>query len=125
MTDTITISLVYADSSSPEHTTCGLRANCAQAALNTLVYHIQRETVSLSGFARIKRVTKRDARRLAERLYGKTNALNIITDFTAAILVTSLNASIDAALAEANATLTKPRKQSKANEVGPIIHLVK
>ena len=122
--NTITISLVYANSSIPEQTTVCLRDNCGQAALNTLVYHIQRETAWLSGYGiRVKGVTKTDAKQTADRLFGKTHALSIITDYTAAALVTNLNAAIDAALAEANAALTKPSKPKGG--FGPVIHMTK
>lgn len=120
--NTITISLVYASPSIAEETTCRLRDNCAQAALNTLVYGIQRDTAWLAGYGTvIKDLTKTDAKQTADRLYSKTNALNIITDYTAASLVTSLNAAIDAALAQANAALTKKPKGG----FGPVIHMVK
>ncbi len=127
MTNTITLS--YSNAAHDIVTAdCSLRENCITAALNTLVYRIQCETVSLSEFgSKIKGVTKTDARLCAERQLAKCAAIDCLTNYSATPLVRQLHNDITAALCKANAALTKPSKQSKASEAcfGPIIHLVK
>ena len=120
-----TITLSYSNAAHDIVTTdCTLRENCITAALNTLVYRIQCETVSLSEFgSKIKGVTKTDARRSAERQLAKCAAIDCLTNYSATPLVRQLHEDITAALCKANAALTKPSKPQGG--FGPVIHMVK
>lgn len=124
MTNANTITLSYSNAAHDIVTgDCTLRENCITAALNTLVYHIQLETVSLSNFGtKIKGVTKTDASRCAERQYAKCAAIECLTNYSAAAMVSQLHGDITAALAKANAALTKPSKPQGG--AGPEIHLI-
>ena len=123
MTNANTITLSYSNAAHNIVTAdCSLRENCVQAALNTLIYRIQCETVSLSRFGtKIKGVTKTDAKFTADRLLAKCDAINSLTNYSALPLITQLHEDIIAALAKANAALTK----KPSGGFGPVIHMTK
>lgn len=124
MTNANTITISYSNADNIVTADCSLRENCITAALNTLVYQIQCGTISLSNFGtKIKGVNKTDARDLASQLEGRVYAITILTHYTATALCNQLRDDIDAALAEANAALTKPSKPKGG--FGPVIHMVK
>ena len=129
MTNANTITLSYSNFADHEiiTTDCTLRENCITAALNTLVYEIQCGTISLSNYGtKIKGVNKTDARDMATGLEAKCLAINSLTYYSAAALISQLREDITAALIKANAALTKPSKPSTPQGgLGPVIHMIK
>jgi hypothetical protein len=92
------------------------REDCPQAAINTLVYGIQAQTNYLANHgtrvlayrdARVKGVTKTQARHMATVLIAQVNALGIMGGFQSCPeLICRMTRDIDAALLKALTALT-------------------
>jgi hypothetical protein len=106
-----TLVITFSTPSNPVETrTVRLRENCAQAALNTLVYQIQSQTIYLSNLGRlVKGVTLTDARLTASDLRAQCRAINCLTDFSASNIVGRLMEDIDIAMAKATQQLKRTK----------------